>query len=114
MVHYREPAGFDAVLAAIGDPTRRAIINWLTRGPARISDIAARFSMSLTGFIKHVKVLEGAGLVRRTRSGRENTLTLEAQPLCEVARWAFEYAPYWESRLERFEAYFASRKESKR
>jgi DNA-binding transcriptional ArsR family regulator len=114
MVHYREPARLDAVLAAIADPTRRAIINRLARGPARISDVAARFSMSLTGFIKHVKVLEGAGLVRRTREGRENTLHLSAEPLRDVARWTFNYATYWNARLDQFEAYFAAQKEQSR
>jgi DNA-binding transcriptional ArsR family regulator len=68
----------DAVLAAIADPTRRAIINRLARGSARLSDVAQRFPMSLTGFIKHVRVLESAGLVSRKKEGRENTLALNA------------------------------------
>ena len=78
VVQYREPAGLDAVLAAIADPTRRAIINRLARGSARLSDVAQRFPMSLTGFIKHVRVLESAGLVSRKKEGRENTLALNA------------------------------------
>ena len=58
------------VIVAISDPTRRAIIGRLAKGPARISDIAARFPMSLTGVCKHVRVLERAGLVRRIHHGR--------------------------------------------
>jgi DNA-binding transcriptional ArsR family regulator len=109
MVHYREPAGLDRVLAALADPTRRAIINRLACGSARISDVAERFSMSLTGFIKHVKVLESAGLVSRSKRGRENTLELNAEPLRDVARWTLNYAEFWESRLDQFEAFFASK-----
>jgi DNA-binding transcriptional ArsR family regulator len=101
----------DTVLEAIADPTRRAIVARLARGPARISDVAAPFSMSLTGFCKHVRVLEDAGLVRRTRRGRENTLQLQAEPLRDVARWVLKYEPFWNARLERLEAFFAAKKE---
>lgn len=74
-------------MVAISDPTRRAIIGRLAHGPSPISDVARTFSMSLTGVCKHVRVLERAGLVRRTRKGRENTLELSAEPLRDVARW---------------------------
>ena len=77
-------SGLDRVMVAISDPTRRAIIGRLARGPARISDVAVRFPMTLTGFCKHVRVLERAGLVRRTRHGSENTLELSAKP---CTRW---------------------------
>ena len=70
MVQYRAAGNIDRVSAAISDPTRRAILQRLARGPARISDAAEPFSISLTGFCKHVRVLERAGLVRRTRHGR--------------------------------------------
>jgi DNA-binding transcriptional ArsR family regulator len=106
MVHYSE-ATIDRVAAAIADPTRRRIIERLSRGPARISDVARPFSMSLTGFCKHVRVLERAGLVRRTRQGRENTLELLAEPLREVARWTMMYERFWNSRLDRLQEFFA-------
>jgi DNA-binding transcriptional ArsR family regulator len=101
----------DQVMMAISDPTRRAIMGRLARGPARISDVAAPFSMSLTGVCKHVRVLERAGLVRRHRQGRENTLELSAQPLREVARWISGYERFWNSRLDRLEKFFAAEKE---
>jgi DNA-binding transcriptional ArsR family regulator len=101
----------DQVMVAIADPTRRAIIGRLAHGPARISDVAAPFSMSLTGFCKHVRVLERAGLVRRTRQGRENTLQLSAQPLREVARWVSKYEQFWNTRLDRLEGFFAAKQE---
>src|SRR5579863_5705502 len=69
LVHYLTQSSQD-VFAAIADPTRRAIIARLARGSARVSDLAAPFPMSLTGFCKHVRILERAGLVRRTRHGR--------------------------------------------
>jgi|SRR5579863_6030645 len=101
----------DHVLSAVSDPTRRAIVDRLARGPARISDVAAPFPMSLTAVCKHIRVLEKAGLVKRTRRGRENTLALEAAPLREAARWILDYERFWTSRLDRLEEFFASEKE---
>ena len=102
------------VLSAVSDPTRRAILARLSRGPARVTDVALPFDMSLNAVSKHLKVLEGAGLVRRVRRGREHTLELDAAPLREVARWAHRYAPVWSERLDRLEAFFATTKERKR
>jgi DNA-binding transcriptional ArsR family regulator len=104
-------SNLDSVMAAISDPTRRAIISQLARGPARISDIAPPFPMSLTGVCKHVRVLERAGLVRRTREGRENTLELSAKPLREVARWIFQYEQFWNTRLNRLDKFFTAKQE---
>lgn len=97
---------------AIADPTRRAILDRLMEGPARVTDVAAPFAMSLAAVSKHVKVLERAGLVRRARNGREHTLQLEAAPLREVARWTSRYQELWNERLDRLEAFFAQRKKS--
>lgn len=100
----------DATLHAISDPTRRAILDRLTRGPTRVTDVAEPFTMSLAAVSKHIKVLEKAGLVRRARNGREHTLELEAAPLKEVVQWASRYEQYWTERLDRLEAFFAERK----
>jgi DNA-binding transcriptional ArsR family regulator len=97
-------------LMAISDPTRRAIVDRLSRGPARITDVAQPFAMSLAAVSKHVKVLEAAGLVKRTRQGREHTLELEAAPLREVASWATRFEQYWTERLDRLEDYFKTRR----
>jgi DNA-binding transcriptional ArsR family regulator len=110
MVQYRR-ARTDAVISAISDSTRRAILDRLAHKPERISDIAGHFPMSLTGFCKHVKVLERAGLVRRTRHGRENTLALTPQPLRDVAQWVFNYEKYWNARMDRLESFFTINKE---
>jgi DNA-binding transcriptional ArsR family regulator len=89
----------DHVLAAISDPTRRAILQRLARGPARMTDLAEPFDMSLAAVSKH-------GLVRRARRGREHTLTLDARPLRQVVRWTFRYEQFWNERLDRLEAFF--------
>jgi DNA-binding transcriptional ArsR family regulator len=101
------------VLGAVSDPTRRTIIDRLARGPARVTDLAAPFSMSLNAISKHVKVLECAGLVRRDRQGREHILQLNAAPLQQVSRWAHRYARFWSERMDRLDTFFAE-KESKR
>ena len=111
MVQYSRSPDLDAVLLAISDPTRRAIVDRLARGPSTISHAAARVPMSLTGFCKHVRVLERAGLVRRTRHGRENTLELSPAPLQDVAQWVFSYARFWNAQLDRIEDHFTARKE---
>jgi DNA-binding transcriptional ArsR family regulator len=101
------------VLTAVADPTRRAIIARLARGPARVTDVAAPFPISLNAVSKHLKVLEGAGLVRRARQGREHMLELNAAPLREVSRWAHRYESFWNERLDRLQAFFTT-KEKKR
>src|SRR5512147_3250925 len=106
MVKHNLVGMLDATLLAISDPTRRAILDRLSRGTARVTDVAEPFAMSLAAVSKHVKVLEKAGLVRRTRQGREHTLELDAAPLREVASWAARYEQYWTERLDRLEAYF--------
>lgn len=110
-VHYSVASKLDTIMIAISDPTRRAIMGRLARGPARISDVAAPFRMSLTGVCKHVRVLECAGLVHRTRQGRENTLELTAEPLRDVAQWISTYERFWNARLDRLEAFFTTKQE---
>lgn len=112
MVQYAAATeGVDLVVGAIADPTRRAILERLAAGPARISDVAQPFAISLTGFCKHVRVLERARLVRRTRRGRENVLTLSPEPLRQVASWILHYEKFWTERVERLEKFFAAENE---
>ena len=99
----------DDVLTAIADPTRRAILSRLSRGEARVTDIAEPFDMSLAAVSKHVQTLERAGLVRRQRKGRGHTLSLDARPLRQVVRWTSRYERFWNERLDRLEAYFAQK-----
>ncbi len=114
MVQCRVASNFDSVTAAISDPTRRAIMERLARGSARLSDVAEPFPMSLTGFCKHVRVLERAGLVRRTRRGRSKILELSPEPLRDVAQWVLKYQPFWNARLDRLQEFFAKQKQKSR
>ena len=102
------------IWTALADPTRRAIVEHLSRGPTRVTDLAAPFDMSLNAVSKHIKVLEAARLVRRTRQGREHTLALDPAPLREVGRWASEVERFWSARLDRLEEFFEEKKRRKR
>jgi DNA-binding transcriptional ArsR family regulator len=103
-------AQLDAVLFAVSDPTRRVIIDRLTKGPVRVTDLAKPLPMSLAAVSKHVQLLEEAGLVRRCRQGREHMLSLDARPLRDVAHWASRYQRYWSERVDRLEAFFKERR----
>jgi DNA-binding transcriptional ArsR family regulator len=103
----------EAVWTALSDPTRRAILERLTRGPTRVTDVAAPFEMSLNAVSKHIKVLEAAHLVRRTREGREHMLELDPKPLREVARWASNIERFWSERLDRLEQFFEEKRKRK-
>lgn len=99
-----------AVLWAMSDPTRRAIVDRLVQGPARVTDVAEPFAMSLNAVSKHIKVLEKAGLIRRIRQGREHSLELDPAPLRELERWVHRYAFFWDERLDRLQTFFANRR----
>jgi DNA-binding transcriptional ArsR family regulator len=103
----------EAAWTALSDPTRRAILERLTRGPTRVTDVAAPFEMSLNAVSKHIKVLEAAHLVRRTREGREHMLELDPKPLREVARWASNMDRFWSERLDRIEQFFEEKRKRK-
>lgn len=103
----------ESVWVALSDPTRRAIVERLTHGPARVTDVAAPFDMSLNAVSKHIKVLEAARLVRRTRQGREHTLELDPEPLHEVTRWASEMERFWSERLDRIARYFDEKRKAR-
>jgi DNA-binding transcriptional ArsR family regulator len=90
----------DRTLSALADPTRRAILQRLSQGELRVTDIAAPFAISLNSVSKHIRMLERAKLVRRRRSGREHFLSMTPQPLAEVATWIELQRDLWTSRLE--------------
>ncbi len=96
--HHR--ATLDHVFAAVADPTRRAILAALSRKPATITEIARPFPVSLNAISKHIKILERAGLVRRTVVGREHYCRLEALPLRRATAWLEHYREFWEIRLD--------------
>ena len=103
-------ASLDRTLGALADPSRRAILSRLAQGDARVTDLAAPFSMSLAGVSKHVRVLEDAGLITRRVSGREHWLAFSGEPLVEAASWIEIYRGFWERRLEQLHRFLQRRK----
>jgi DNA-binding transcriptional ArsR family regulator len=89
----------DRALIALADPTRRAILQRLSFGEARVTDIAAPFAMSLNSVSKHIRVLERAKLVRRRRVGREHLLSVQLAPLDATAAWIEAQRTRWAARL---------------
>lgn len=92
-------------LAALADPTRRAILARLAQGEASVTELGAPFAMSLTAVSKHLKVLERAGLVTRSRSAQWRPCRLEAGPLREIADWVEAYRPFWDAGFDRLDDY---------
>jgi DNA-binding transcriptional ArsR family regulator len=92
-------------LAALADPTRRAILARLTRGPATVTELAAPFAISGPAISKHLGVLEHARLISRSRAAQFRPCHLQAGPLSEVADWAAEYRRFWEKSFDRLEIY---------
>jgi DNA-binding transcriptional ArsR family regulator len=103
-------SALNRTLVAIADPTRRGLLARLALGDARVTDLAARYDMSLAAVSKHLRVLERAGLVRREVRGREHRLSLEALPLREAADWISAYRPFWEQSLDTLEAFLRQRR----
>jgi DNA-binding transcriptional ArsR family regulator len=89
-----------AIFAALSDPTRLAVIERLTAGPASISELSEPFSMAGPSFLKHMKVLENAGLVRSEKTGRTRMVRLQPDTLRWVEDWVGQHRRHWEDRLD--------------
>jgi len=100
-----QSAPLDVVFAALADPTRRAIVGALGRGPASVSTLAAPFAMALPSFMKHLSVLEKSGVVRSTKSGRVRTCELRPKALSRAEQWIASQRAAWESRSDRMAAF---------
>jgi DNA-binding transcriptional ArsR family regulator len=95
------PDKLSAVFGALADPTRRAILARLTEGDASVAELTAPFQMSQPAVSRHLKVLEQAGLISRSRQATVRLSHLEAEPLREATAWLADYAEYWEESYER-------------
>ena len=104
MVKYQNDP-LSTTFQALADPTRRAILARLVLGEASVGELAAPFAMSLPAVSKHLKVLEGAGLLTRTRDGRVLRCHLEPGPMKAADDWIAEYRRFWEAQLESLERY---------
>src|SRR6478736_1221993 len=91
--------------AALADPTRRAILARLTVGETSVGELAAPFAMTLPAVTKHLKVLERAGLISRSRDAQWRPCRLDAAPLHAVSDWVDSYRRFWEARFDRLVAY---------
>jgi DNA-binding transcriptional ArsR family regulator len=98
-------ADLSDVFYALADPTRRAIVGALGRGPESVSALAAPFAMALPSFMKHVSVLERSGLVRSIKVGRVRTCELVPKTLSQAERWIAEQRATWEARSDRMAAF---------
>ncbi len=98
----------DAVFGALADPTRRAILSRLALGEASVAELTAPFSVSQPAISRHLKVLEHAGLISRTRRATARLSHLEAEPLKEATVWLAGYRAYWEESYERLDELLAA------
>ncbi|AZG08928.1 transcriptional regulator [Pigmentiphaga sp. H8] len=103
MVEYHA-SSLDRVFHALADPTRREMLRHLAQGERKVGDLAAPFTMSLAAASKHLKVLEGAGLVRRRVQGRLHFCQLEPGPLADAQAWLSVYERFWNTRLDALQA----------
>jgi DNA-binding transcriptional ArsR family regulator len=102
MVEYQAPE-INAIFHALGDATRRGMLNELARGERSVSELAAPFAMSLAAASKHIRVLEHAGLIRREVRGRTHLCRLDPGPLASAHEWLSFYERFWSSRLDELE-----------
>jgi DNA-binding transcriptional ArsR family regulator len=94
----------DDTLIALADGTRRSILQRLSSGESRVTEVAAPFDISLNSVSKHIRILERAGLVRRRVSGRDHFLSLDPAPLDQAAEWMRRTREFWSARLDVLEA----------
>lgn len=101
----------DETFAALADPTRVEIVTRLSAGPASVSELAEPYDMSLRAVLKHVQVLEDAGLVRTTKEGRVRRCELQHRALDDTAKWIEQLRRRWERRLDRMEAFVRAKEQ---
>lgn len=98
-------ARLNSTFAALADPTRRAILARLAQGEASVTELAEPFEMSLPAISKHLRVLQRAGLIARSRDAQRRPCRLVAAPLKEVSEWTEHYRHLWEQRFDRLDEY---------
>ncbi|WP_375758370.1 ArsR/SmtB family transcription factor [Corallococcus exercitus] len=101
----KHPEQLNGIFQALADPTRRAVLSRLGKGPASISDLAKPFDMALPSFMKHIHFLEESGLIRTHKEGRVRTCALEKKPFAVVESWLSAQRALWEARTDRLEQF---------
>jgi DNA-binding transcriptional ArsR family regulator len=107
-------ANLNLKMAALADPTRRALIKRLRFGEAGVMELAEPFAMSQPAISKHLKVLEKAGLIIRRRDAQKRPCRLAPDGFTEIAQWMNDYRTLWEQRLDRLETYLSTLKENEK
>ncbi|CAM5563636.1 metalloregulator ArsR/SmtB family transcription factor [Mycolicibacterium aubagnense] len=95
----------DGIFQALADPTRRAVLAELGKGPSSISDLARPFDMALPSFMKHIHFLEGSGLIRTQKQGRVRTCAIETKQFAMIETWLSAQRAVWEGRNDRLERF---------
>lgn len=104
-------ASIDAVFRALADPTRRQVVERLSRSPASVTELAERFDMALPSFVQHLRLLEESGLVRSTKRGRVRTYHIAPRRLELAQHWLDRQRALWERRLDQLDEYVVNLKE---
>jgi DNA-binding transcriptional ArsR family regulator len=108
--HYPQ---LDGVFQALADPTRRAVLARLGKGPASIGELARPFDMALPSFMKHIRLLEGSGLIRTAKHGRVRTCAIDKSRFGVIEGWLSEQRALWEGRTDRLEQFVTSHSREK-
>jgi DNA-binding transcriptional ArsR family regulator len=113
MVRTAEDDRLDDIFHALANRTRRALLHQLTEGPARVTELAEPHGMSVAGISKHLFVLEGAGLLRRTSEGHIQSCVLDALPMASADAWIQSYRRFWSGKLDRLADFMERRRKRK-
>ncbi|MDB5426071.1 MAG: transcriptional regulator [Phenylobacterium sp.] len=103
MEQYPEP--LSSVFQALADPTRRAVLGRLGEGPTSVGELAEPFDMALPSFMKHIRCLEGSGLIRTHKQGRVRTCAIQTKPFAIAEAWLSAQRALWEGRTDRLEQF---------
>jgi DNA-binding transcriptional ArsR family regulator len=95
----------NGIFQALADPTRRAVLGRLGRGPASVSELAKPFDMALPSFMKHIRLLEDSGWIRTRKQGRVRTCAIEQKPVAAIEAWLAAQRALWEGRTDRLEQF---------
>jgi DNA-binding transcriptional ArsR family regulator len=110
MVKYSDEQ-LDGIFSALADRTRRKVLASLESGSRPVTELASAHDMSLPGFMKHLRVLENAGLLERTKEGRVVRCTLQPEPMKEAASWIAQYEKFWTDKLDSLARYLYQQQE---
>lgn len=108
MLNQTPTPSLDLMFQALADPTRRMMVDRLSRGPASVSELARPFEMSLPAIVQHLQVLEHSGLVRSEKVGRVRTCTIDTAALSQAEKWINDRRIEWERRLDRLGEFLAA------